>query len=81
MDHVDPDCEVEGKGCIIPDCSEAGARGLELKQRIRALEGLIPGGDVVRFYGYDLDDVDMLVTIEEELRNMAEERKDSGEQS
>lgn len=79
MDGEAPDCEQEGKECHIPPIPELALKAMELKSRIQALEGLIPGGDVLRLYGgYYIEDLNMLVFIENELRQIDQERKKDG---
>ena len=68
VDGVIPDCETEGKACLIPPLCAEGARIMELYNTLRALSGLVDPGTVLSMYEAQKEDIEILVIIETELK-------------
>ncbi len=70
MDGVTPDCET-GKGCLIPALDERAARVTRLRDILVRLKDLVDAGIVLRMYGADIDDLELLAVLEDEIRKNA----------
>ena len=67
VDGIAPDCET-GKDCVIPPLSEAGARIMDIRQRLASLGDLVGRGEILRMYGVTIEDMDLLELAEAELK-------------
>lgn len=63
-----PDCET-GAGCAIPPLAPDGRRVLELRGLILKLHGLVDAGTILRMAEADLDDLALLASVEELLKD------------
>ena len=77
IDEVTPDCE-SGRGCLIPSLDDEGLRIIEIYTRIRSLKGLVDAGSILRFYGADTEDLEMLAVVAAEMAEAKEEDNGPG---
>ena len=68
QDGIDPDCEREGKACLIPPLTEQGQRVMEIHSMLRALSGLIDSGPILSLYEVTKEDLEYLVIVQTELK-------------
>jgi len=70
VDGVTPDCEA-GKSCLIPALDERGARVMQIRDKLVRLRDLVDAGTVLKMYGADLDDIELLAVLEDEIKKNA----------
>lgn len=70
VDGLTPDCETV-KGCLIPPLDEAGARVMQLRDKLVRLKDLMDAGTVLRMYGAGVEDLELLAVLEDEIRKTA----------
>ena len=75
MDGAVPDCEMEGRACVIPSLCEEGVRIMEIHSRLRALNGLVDSSAILALYGATREDIEILAIIEQEFRKNSKESK------
>ncbi|GAB4486022.1 MAG: hypothetical protein OHK006_13220 [Thermodesulfovibrionales bacterium] len=66
VDGVEPDC-FDGR-CLIPDPGERGTRILQLRGLLIRLHELTIGPEILRLFQADIDDLELLATVEDELK-------------
>ena len=66
IDEVEPACWV-GE-CLLPEIGERERRVLEIRDRLVALNDLGIGGEILRMYEADVNDIELLAAVEEELK-------------
>lgn len=54
--------------CWLPELDEAGQRILEIRGKLIALKDLVDPGTVLRMYSATLEDIEILATVEEEMK-------------
>lgn len=73
IDGEEPRC-ISGE-CWIPQPDEQGRRVLELRSRLVSLADLNIGGEALRMYDADMEDIELLAAVEDELRQIEREKK------
>jgi hypothetical protein len=63
-----PDCEV-GNGCAIPPLDGKGRRIMDMREKLAKLKDLVDPGTILELYGATRDDLDLLVKVEELMRD------------
>ena len=74
-DGETPACETE-KGCMVSSLSERGREILELRAKLITLNGLVDSGTILRMYGADIDDIELLAFVEEEIKKLELKEED-----
>jgi hypothetical protein len=74
LDGITPPCE-SGEGCWIPPVSPAGARALEIRDKLVRLHRLEIGPAICNIYNVTVDDLELMAVAEDEL-NPKEEPPD-----
>lgn len=67
VEGVIPDCELEGKACLIPPLCAEGARIMELYNTLRSLHELVDAGTILALYEAQREDLEILATIKSEF--------------
>jgi hypothetical protein len=68
VDGTEPDCW-DGE-CKLPALCATGQRILEIRDRIITLQDIVDPGSILRMYGADLEDIELLAEVEEEIRRL-----------
>ena len=75
VDGAIPDCEIEGRACVIPPLCEEGTRIMGIHSKLRALNGLVESSAILGLYGATREDIEILAVIEQEFRKNSKESK------
>lgn len=75
MDGAIPDCEVEGKSCLIPSLTDQGRRVMEIHSMLRSLCGLVDSGTILQMYEAQKEDIEYLALVESEIRKNSKQGK------
>jgi len=70
-----PACETE-KGCMVPSLSERGREIMELRAKLISLSGLVDPGTILKMYGADIDDIELLAFVEEGIKKLELKEED-----
>ena len=62
-----PDCEIEGKACLVPPLCADGSRIMEIYNILCVLNGLVDAGTIFTFYEVQKEDLEILATIKNEF--------------
>lgn len=68
VDGAIPDCEAEGKSCLIPPLSDEGRRVMEIHSILRSLGDLVDAGTILQMYEAQKEDIEYLAIVESEIR-------------
>ena len=74
-DGETPACETE-TGCMIPSLSEKGQHVMELRAKLMSLNGLVDSCTILKMYGADIEDIELLAFIEEAIKELKPEKED-----
>lgn len=77
MDGIAPDCMAEA-GCPIPQLDETGQRILQIRGHLVTLQPTVDAGTICRIHNVDRDDLDLLMVVEEQLREQVRKEPDDG---
>jgi hypothetical protein len=67
VDGIKPDCRT-GKKCLVPRLEPEAQRVMELRGLIVRLRDLVDAGTILKMCGADLEDLALLATVEDLLR-------------
>jgi len=67
VDGVIPDCQT-AIGCLLPELDKKNRRLLEIRSMLVRLHGLVDPGTICKMMEVDRDELEILATIEEHLR-------------
>lgn len=56
--------------CWIPPLDAAGQRIMEMRSKLIALHDLIDSGTILKMYGANMEDIEMLAFVEEEIKKL-----------
>jgi hypothetical protein len=70
VDGIIPDCKA-GKTCLIPALDERSDRVMQMRDKLVRLRDLVDAGTVLKMYGADLNDIELLAVMEDEIRKNA----------
>ncbi len=68
IDGATPDCEIEGKQCLIPPLCEEGRKVINLHSLLTDLSGLVDAGTILKMYEADRNDIEYLALIAREIK-------------
>ena len=74
-DGILPDCETD-KGCVLPELAPAGARILKIRNMLVELHEIVDPGTICRMFDADLDDLELIASVEAEARRNQPKGKD-----
>lgn len=63
-----PDCEA-GSGCAIPPLDGKGRRIMDMREKLAKLKDFVDPGTILELHGATRDDLDLLVKVEELMRD------------
>lgn len=68
MEGVTPDCEQDGKACLVPPLCAEGQRIMEIYTTLRSLSGLVDSSAIFSLLEVGREDLEILVLIETEYK-------------
>ncbi|GIL19527.1 MAG: hypothetical protein DWB56_14930 [Candidatus Jettenia sp.] len=68
VDDATPDCEVEGKGCLIPALTQRGQKVMEMHTLLKSLHDLVDPGTILSMCEAQKEDIEYLAIVEAEVR-------------
>ncbi len=78
MEGVVPDCELEGRECLIPQLCGEGNRIMQLYTTLRELNGLVDSGTILSMMDAGREDLEILMLIESEFKKVQKKTEKEG---